>query len=136
LEKSPAAGKRKAVKFVSFSSDDQASDDEPEDGHTGKGKDGADKGEGNPGSSIGQPLSKRRRLFKRPASPEEKSPEEQHLEEPSPLEWSLVEQSPAANSGDMPKYLYSLSSDSCYKSLLDGVLVLPISVSPLFSSSA
>jgi hypothetical protein len=47
-----------------------------------------------------------------------------------------VKQSPAANSGDMPKYLYSLSSDSCYKSLLDGVLALPISVSHLFSSSA
>lgn len=141
LETSPAVRKRKAVAFVGLSSDDEAGDgddDELEDGHTGKGKDRADKDKRNHGSSVRQPLSKRHRLFKRPASPEEKSPEEQSEQSPeeqSPRELSIAEQSPASNSRDMTKYLYSLSSESCYKTLLDTVLALPLLVSPLFSSS-
>jgi hypothetical protein len=67
---------------------------------------------GNPGSSARQTPPKRRRLFKQPAI--------------------LVKQSPASNNGDRPKYLYSLSSDRSYKTLLDGVLALPVSVSPFF----
>lgn len=105
-------GKRKANDDLSLSSDDQASNDELEDGHAGKHKGGADKGEGNPGPSARQPPSKRPRLFKQPAIPEE--------------------QSPASNNNDRRKYLYSLSSEPCYRTLLDGVLALPVLVSPFF----
>jgi hypothetical protein len=113
LETSVAVGKRKAIAYVDLSSDDQASDNELEDRHTGKGKDWAGKGKGNPGSPATQPPFKRPRLFKRAAIPEE--------------------QSPTSNKDNKPNYLRSLSSEDCYRTLLDGVLALPLMVS--FSSS-
>jgi hypothetical protein len=117
LEMSPAVGKRKAYDYIDPSSDGQASGDELGGGDTGMGKDVADKGEGSPESSVEQPPSKRRRLFKRPAVPEEQSPSEQ---------------SPASNNRDRPKYLYSLSRNNSYKTLLDHVLALPISVQSFY----
>jgi hypothetical protein len=82
----PSAGqKRIANAYVEVGSDDQASD-------------------------VGPPPSKRPRLFKQPAVPEE--------------------QSPAANNSDRLKFLHSLSSEPSYKILLNGVLALPVSVSP------
>lgn len=94
-------------------SDDQTSDDEP-DGRAGKRKDGPDTGEATSESSVRPPPSKRPRLSGRLAVPEE--------------------QSPAANNSNRSKFLYSLSCDTVYKTLLNNVSALPVFVS-LFSSS-
>ena len=110
-EKSPTRDKRKAEAWVDIGSDDQAGDDEP-DGSSGKDKDGADKGEGTSGSPIKQPPSKRPRPSREPAIPKE--------------------QSPASNNSNRPKFLSSLSLEPSYKTLLDGVLALPVLVSPFF----
>jgi hypothetical protein len=66
---------------------------------------GADKGEGASGSTA------------QPPPPECPIPEEQ---------------SPAANNSDRRMFLYSLSPDSDYRTLIDGVLALPVLVSPFF----
>lgn len=109
LEVPRTAGKR--MQYVEVGSDDQPTGDEL-DGCAGKGKDGVDEGEGISGSPVGPPPSKRPRLSGQPAVPED--------------------QSPAANESDRPKFLYSLSLDPSYKTLLDGMLALPIFVSPFF----
>jgi hypothetical protein len=86
---------RKAhVAYLDIGSDDSASDD------------GADKGEGAPGSPIRSP----------PPIPEEESP--------------------AANDSNRSQFLYSLSLqvDPAYKALLNGMLTLPVFVSPFFSA--
>lgn len=102
---------RKRVAYVDVGSDDQASDDELDD-HVGKSKDGVDKGKGTLGSPVRPPPSKRPRLSRQPPAPQE--------------------QSPAANDSDRPRFLYSLSLEPSYKTLLDGMLALPVSVSLLF----
>ena len=105
LEKPSVSKKRMAVNV--------ASDDE-----TGNDKlDGpADKGEGTSGSPHRQPPSKRPRLSLSP--------------------WPVVseEQSPAANNSNRQKFLYGLCNHPSYKTLIDGVLALPVSVSSFFSS--
>lgn len=98
---------KKRIAYVDLS-DDQTSDNEP-DGHTG-----TDKGEGTSGSAIRPPPSKRLRLSQQP--------------EPALPE----EQSPAANNGDRLKFLSSLSVESSYKTLLDGVSALPALVCLFF----
>ena len=101
---------QKRVAYVDLS-DDETSDDEL-DGHAGKRKNGSDKGKGTSGSSIRPPPSKRPRLSRQLAVAEE--------------------QSPAANNSNRSKFLYSLSSDALYKTLLSRVSALPVFVS-LFS---
>ena len=105
MEKPSVSKKRMAVNV--------ASDDE-----TGNDKlDGpADKGEGTSGSPHRQPPSKRPRLSLSP--------------------WPVVpeEQSPAANNSNRQKFLYGLCNHPSYKTLIDGVLALPVSVSSFFSS--
>jgi hypothetical protein len=95
---------RKRLAYVVVDSDDEL------DGPSGKSQDGAHTGEGSPESLDRLPLSKRPRLSEAPAIPDE--------------------QSPATNNDDRKKFLSSLSQDPFYKTLLDGVLALPISVSP------
>lgn len=103
----PLVGQKRTA-YVDVESDDQVSDDEM-DSCTGKSKEGADKGKGISESSARPPPSKRRRLSD--------------------------DQSPAANNGDMPKFLYSLSLEPSYKVLLDGVLALPVFVRQFFHLS-
>jgi hypothetical protein len=71
-----------------------------------------DKGEGTSGSLHKQPPSKHPRLSQQPAVPDKRSP--------------------ATNNGDRRKYLYSLCIHPSYKTLVDGMLALPLSVSPFF----
>ena len=99
---------KKRIAYVDVESDDQTSDNEL-DGHTG-----TDKGEGASGSTIRPPPSKRLRLSQQP--------------EPALPE----EQSPAANNSDRLKFLCSLSVESSYKTLLDGVSALPALVCLFF----
>jgi hypothetical protein len=103
--------KRKRMAYAAIGSDDQASDEEL-DSYSRKGEDRADKGEGVSGPSIRPPLSKRPRLSGQPTVPRE--------------------QSPAAHNSDRLKFLRSLSADASYKTLLDGMLALPVSVSSCF----
>jgi hypothetical protein len=92
-------------------SDDEPSGDKPS-GHTGKGKDRAEEGEGTSGSHLEPPQSKRRRLSEQPTVPEENSP--------------------AANNSNRAEFLNSLSSDSFYKNLLNDVSAWPAVVSSFF----
>ena len=98
---------RKRLAYV----DDESSGDELG-GRAGKSQDGANTGEGTPESLDRLPSSKRPRLSEAPAIPDE--------------------QSPAGNNNDRKKFLCSLSLDPSYKTLLDGVSALPVSVSPFF----
>jgi hypothetical protein len=102
LEKPLVDKKRKA--YMDVDSDNQGCNDELD---VGKGKDRAE--EGGSEASSRQPSSKRTRLSEQTIVPEEESP--------------------AANSGNRTEFLYSLSSDSSYKLLVDIVLALPVSVS-------
>jgi hypothetical protein len=102
LEKPSVVKKR--VAYVDVGSDDQTGDDEL--------NGPADKGEGTSGSLHKQPPSKHPRLSQQPAVPDKRSP--------------------AANNSDRRKYLYSLCIHPSYKTLVDGMLALPLSVSPFF----
>lgn len=93
----------KRVAYVDVGSDDQSSGDE---------LDGADKGEGTSWSSVRPPPSKRLCLSREKA-----------------VQPVLEEESPAANNSDRSKFLHSLSLDPSYKTLLNGVLALPVLVS-------
>lgn len=114
-EKPPAV--KNNIPYVSFWSDDQASEDGPDgdqpNGHIGKGNDArADELEGPSGSSVRQLPSKRSHLSEQATLPEE--------------------QSPAANNSNRTEFLRSLSFDPSYKALLSHVLALPVLVSPFF----
>ena len=104
LQEPSIAGKRKAIGYVEVGSDHQASDGEL-DGQTEANKD-----KRTSESLVRQPPSKRPRLSGQTAIPEK--------------------QSPAASNSDRLKFLRSLSSDPFYKTLLDGILALPVFVSP------
>ena len=56
-------------------------------------------------------------------------PNNPHLSKPTGV---LDKGSPAANTSDRANFLYSLSGDTSYKFLLDGVLTMPDLVSPFF----
>jgi len=112
LEVPQVVKKRKPYVEVE-SGDDQGDDDL--DGCAGKGKDGVDKSKGISASPVRPPPSKRPRLSgQQPAVPED--------------------QSSAVNNSDRPKFLYSLSLNPSYKTLLNGMLALLIFVSLHLSS--
>ena len=102
------------IQSSSSESDDQAGGDKPLNDHTGKSKDAdaADKGEGTSGSLTRPP-----------------PPNNPHLSELTDVP---DKGSPAANTSDRAKFLYSLFADTSYKSLLDGILTMPDLVSPFF----
>lgn len=103
---------RKRILSDSAESDDQAGDGEL-DGQAGKSKDEADKGEGTSGSPIRPLPSNHHHLSGQTNAPDIRSP--------------------AANNSDRAAFLYSLSSETSYKSLSDGVLKLPVLVSHFFA---
>ena len=107
---------RTRIQSSSSESDDQAGGDKPLDDHAekSKGADAADKGEGTSESPVRPP-----------------PPNNPHLSEPTGVP---DKGSPAANTSDRANFLHSLSGDTSYKSLLDGVLTMPDLVSP-FSPS-
>ena len=93
-------------------SDDQAGSNKPLDDHTekSKGANATNKGKGTSGSPIRPP-----------------PPNNPNLSEPTGV---LDKGSPAKNTSDKANFLHSLSGNISYMSLLDGVLIMPDSVSP------
>jgi hypothetical protein len=95
------AGRRDGDGWVTIWSDEEQSSDGE--------LDEADKGEGTSGPFVRPPPSKRPRISGQLALPDRESP--------------------AAHNSDRLKFLCSLSLEASYKTLLDGVSALPVSVS-------
>jgi hypothetical protein len=96
------AKKRKQIPY--FNSEDESD--------SGSRNDGNDKGEGTSGPPGGPHPPKRPRLSHLPGVPDE--------------------QSPAANKDNIPKFLFSLSKEHSYDTLIHQALLLPGPVSPFY----